>query len=275
MKLLSGAATRRCLIADEGYSLFSSDFDQIELRVVAALAQEQPMIDAAKQGISLHKLAAERLFGINYTEDQYKFAKNINFTWVYGGGPEKMAHMYRINITQARETTKRYAEQFPALVKYKRIRQEEVLRSALSPSEFHRYNILKKTLFEYKSNSLHAIAIKNQMYSLCRGKIGYIYTPFGRRLVVDAIKPYAVVNYEVQSTAADILRGALLRAMDDPQLEPCILLPIHDELLAQGPSERAERLAQRLARVMTTEFRGVPITASGKVYGKSWGHGYL
>jgi DNA polymerase-1 len=65
MKLLSSDTIRRCLIADKGMSIFSADFDQIELRVIAALAGEKVMIDAAKRGESLHKTAAVRLWGNN------------------------------------------------------------------------------------------------------------------------------------------------------------------------------------------------------------------
>jgi DNA polymerase-1 len=73
----------------------------------------------------------------------------------------------------------------------------------------------------------------------------------------------------------DLLKEALLDVMNDPELEPTVLLPVHDELLGQAPIDEAEYIAQRYGKVMSREFMGVPITATGKVYGKSWGHGYI
>jgi hypothetical protein len=63
--------------------------------------------------------------------------------------------------------------------------------------------------------------------------------------------------------------------MDDPELEPTVLLPIHDEILGMAKKDKAEYVARRYGEVMTCRYRGVLISASGKVYGKSWGHGYI
>lgn len=278
MKLLSAATIRRCLIADPGMLIISSDFDQIEWRVIAALSGEQSMIDAAKRGESIHKLAAVRLFGEDYTPDQYKRTKNINFTWAFGGGPGKMARQYGIPYAEAAKLVKDYGEAFPALVAFKRREQEAVLRSALSSNEYRTYKALLGRMFHFRGDTnegrMQRAVIASEMDRMCRGRIGYITTAFGRRLPVDALKPYTVVNYKVQSTAADIMKNQLLRVMADPELEPTVLLPIHDEILGQAPKAEAEYFAQRYSEVMSTEFMGVPITAGGKVYGKSWGHGY-
>lgn len=278
MKLLSAESVRRCFIADPGMVIFSADFDQIELRVIAALANEPAMIAAAKKGISLHKLAAEKLFGKDYTPDQYKLSKNINFTWAFGGGAQKMADMYSITLAQARELINEYETQFPALRDYKRREQNKILQSALSSAEYRALRELRSRMYHYRSDTLDGrrarFQISLEIKRLCYGKIGWTVNAFGRRLPVDAEKPYAVVNYNVQSTARDIMAQALLRVMADEELEPTVLLPIHDELLGQARKRHAEYVANRYGEVMTCEFRGVPITASGKVYGKSWGHGY-
>lgn len=279
MKLLSSAAVRRCIVADSGYAIISSDFDQIELRVIAALSGEPSMIDAAKRNESLHKLAALKLFGKDYTPDEYKFAKNINFTWAYGGGPSKMATMYHISMEQAVAVTREYAKAFPTLVKYKSREQENVLRTALSSSEYRLYKVLKSRMYSLRRDTTEGkiarYEINLQIRRLLHGKLGYTYTPFGRRLVVDLDKVYACVNYKVQSTSRDIMAHALLDVMADEELEPTVLLPIHDELLGQAPISKAEYIAKRYGEVMSRDFMGVPITATGKVYGKSWGHGYI
>src|SRR5215471_14462872 len=120
MQLLSAAAIRRCLIADPGMVMFHADYDQIELRVVAALAGEQSMIEAAKNGVSLHVLAANRIFGIDHTPDQYKLSKNINFTFVYGGSAKTMADRYEIEYEEALKLVADYRKSFPALAAFSR-----------------------------------------------------------------------------------------------------------------------------------------------------------
>lgn len=278
MKLLSAETVRRCFIADPGMSILTADFDQIELRVIAALANEPAMIEAAKKGISLHLIAANKLFGEGHTPDQYKLSKNINFTWAFGGGAQKMSDMYSITIGQARELIAEYENQFPALREYKRREQNKILQSALTPSEYRALRELRSRMYHFRQDTVDGrrarVQISLEIKRLCFRKIGWTVNAFGRRLPVDAEKPYTVVNYNVQSTARDIMAHALLRVMADPELEPTVLLPIHDEILGQAPKRDAQRIAERYGEVMTTTFMGVPITASGKVYGKSWGHGY-
>lgn len=278
MKLLSPDTIRRCIIADPGMSIFTADYDQIELRVVAALAGEKSMIEAAKKGESLHITAANRIFGIGHTPDQYKLAKNINFTFVYGGSAYTMSVRYEIPYAEAQKLINDYREAFPALTAYMRREQKQIIKDALSPTEYRAYQSLLQKMFAYRNDTKEGKAarkaIQVEMSRLTWRKYAYATTAFGRKLIVDADKPYTVVNYKVQSTAADIMKRGFLRVMRDPELNPTVLLPVHDELIGQGPKRKALYLATRYGEVMTTEFQGVPITASGKVYGKSWGHGY-
>lgn len=276
--LLSSAAVRRCLVADEGYSFVSADFDQIELRVAAALAGEEILITAAKAGESLHKTAAVKLWGEDYTPDEYRYTKNVNFGWLFGGGANTLSRQAGIPLTTARDIIREYETTFQALTAYKRKQTEKVLKTALSTVEYARLRTLRSEQYrldpETKQGRIALAALRLQIAALCRRKVGYVYNPFGRRLPVDAHKAYAATNYVVQSSARDIMAYALLRAMEDERLEPGILLIVHDEILAQYRTAHAEKAAKKLAEVMTTEFMGVPITADGKVYGASWGHGY-
>jgi len=278
MKLLRADTIRRALIADQGKLILSADFDQIELRVAAAYAGETSMIEAAKLGESLHKVAAVKLFGKDYTPDQYRCTKNVNFGWLYGGGPATLSEQAGITPTAAYQIIREYEAQFPFLAAYKRRHQAEVLRQALSSAEYRAFRELRSQMFNFRSDTPEGrrakAGIKLELQRLCYRKHAYVVTDYGRHLIVDADKSYTAVNYIVQSTARDIMAEALLRVMADPELEPTVLLPIHDELLGQAPIAVAEHIAKRYEEVMSTEFRGVPITASGKVYGKSWGHGY-
>lgn len=267
------------LVADPGYAIISADFDQIEWRILAAMSGEQSMIAAIKRGESIHKFAAARLFGEDYSPDQYKRTKNVNFTFAFGGGAGKIASTYGIPYAEADKLVKDYTAQFPALVKFKRKQIDKVLDNALNPFERDAVRRLQSRMFGLRQDTAEGIrarlAIKKQIDRICYDKIAYVTNPFGRVLIVDAIKAYTVVNYLVQSTAADLMKQALIDVMEDLVLEPTVLLVIHDEILGQAPIEQAQGIVTWLADKMTREFKGVPITASGEVYGKSWGHGYM
>lgn len=278
MKLLSADTIRRCFVADPGKLILTADFDQIELRVAAGLSGETVLIEAAKRGESLHKTAALQLFGEGYSPDQYRYTKNVNFGWLFGGGAGTLSKQAGIPFDQAQWIIKEYEKSFAALSAYKRREQDKVLRSALSSDELKAYRLLRSRMRYLREDTVEGrrarYALQIQIDRLMYRKIAYVTTPFGRRLIVDAAKSYTVVNYLVQSTAADLFKAAFLDVMSDPYLEPTVLLPVHDELLGQQWEGEAEDTAKRYGEVMSREFMGVPITASGKVYGQSWGHGY-
>ncbi len=278
MKLLRADTVRRCFIARPGRVIISADFDQIELRVAAALAREQSLIDAARRGDSLHKVAAVKLFGEGYTPDQYRYTKNVNFGWLYGGGARTLSEQAGIPFETAQSIISDYTKQFPALTAYKRLQTKRVIESALNHREREVYRQLLSRLFEFRGDTPEGrrarATVQAEMDRLSRGKLGHVVTPSGRRLVVEASKAYKATNYVVQSYSRDVMAQALLDVMDDEELEPTVLLPIHDEILGEAPRDKAEHFAKRYGEVMSRDFEGVPLAASGKVYGKSWGHGY-
>lgn len=102
---------------------------------------------------------------------------------------------------------------------------------------------------------------------------GFITTWKGRRLPVEEGFLYRAVNYSIQSTSRDILAQGLLEC-ERRGLDRHLLLPVHDELLAQAPAKEAEEVVREIAKAMTTEIKGVPITSAPSVYGRSWGSGY-
>lgn len=279
MRLLSSDTIRRCIVAERGYAIITADYDQIELRIAAALSGERSLIEAAKRDESLHKVAAIKLFGVNYTPDQYRYVKNVNFGWLYGGGPKTLAEQADIPYADAAAIVKEYTATFQALTSYKRRNQEKVLKSALSPLEYKAYRSLVSQLFLHRTDTKEGryqrALIQREIERLCYRRLGTVITPvYGRRLLVDAHKAYRATNYIIQSLARDIMAAGLLRVMEDPELEPTALLPIHDEILGMAPVRDAERIARRYGEVMSTTLEGVPLSASGKVYGRSWGHGY-
>ena len=100
-----------------------------------------------------------------------------------------------------------------------------------------------------------------------------VVTPSGRHLPLDRDRLYAATNYVVQSTARDIIAQAIINIFD-AGLGDGLLLPVHDELVAQAPAEQAEEYIKEVARYMDMDFYGVPIVSEPEVYGRSWGAGY-
>lgn len=95
----------------------------------------------------------------------------------------------------------------------------------------------------------------------------------GRRLPLDAHRAYAVVNYQCQSAARDVLGQSLIE-MDEAGLLPYLRLPIHDEVLASAPQGEADDVAREIKRCMTMTLAGVPIDADAEIGGRSWGSLY-
>ncbi len=102
---------------------------------------------------------------------------------------------------------------------------------------------------------------------------GFVTTPFGRRLPVDQNRPYAALNYMVQSSSRDITAQGLLR-LHKAGFTPYLRLPIHDEVLASVPADKAEWGAKQIGDLMATTFKGVRVGTDAEVGGRSWGSLY-
>jgi len=102
---------------------------------------------------------------------------------------------------------------------------------------------------------------------------GFVITPFGRRLPVDQNRPYAALNYMVQSSSRDITAQGLLR-LHQAGFTQYLRLPIHDEVLASVPADKAEWGATRIGELMACTFKGVHIGTDPEVGGRSWGSLY-
>jgi DNA polymerase-1 len=100
-----------------------------------------------------------------------------------------------------------------------------------------------------------------------------VITVSGRHLPLDRDRLYAATNYVVQSTARDLLAQAIVDIFD-AGMGDHLLLPIHDELLAQADAHEAKEVVQEIGRIMGSTFYGIPITSDPEVVGRSWGSGY-
>lgn len=100
-----------------------------------------------------------------------------------------------------------------------------------------------------------------------------VHNFMGRKLPLDKDRTYAALNYMIQSTARDVFAKAIVR-LDKAGLGDYLLLPVHDEMIAQAPEDVAEDIARQIGEQMSDEFNGVKLTATGEVIGKRWGDAY-
>lgn len=233
---------RRALLAEPGHVMISIDFEAVEMRVLAALADVRRMKQAINNNDDLHNFTATLVYGEEFTnaqrdnEDRAKYlrkiCKGVGFGKVYGGGAATISRQTGAPIEDVRRAIAAYDNAYP-----------EIKRKG-----------------SYWQNQ----AMSQKMVTISRT---------GRRLPLDRSRTYAVTNYQCQSAARDVLGQAMMR-MDAAGLLPYMRLPVHDEILASVPADRAEELAKKFEECMTFALDGVPIDAEAEIGGRSWGSLY-
>lgn len=114
---------RRAIVADPGKTIIAADYAQVEMRVLAAMADVKQMKEAIRQGRSIHEFTAELLFGPDYPKWKYKIAKNTGFAKVYGGGVATITKTSGAPAEQVREVVAAYNEAFPEIAAFGRMLQ--------------------------------------------------------------------------------------------------------------------------------------------------------
>ena len=223
---------RRSFVADPGQVIVSSDFQAVEMRVLAAVADVPGMKEAFRRGEDIHAFTARMVEGDGFTPYHRKLYKSVGFGKVYGGGAVTLARQSGAAVEDVRRAIRAYDETFPEIKRYGSRLQRR--------AEFGKREVV---------------------------------TPAGRHLPLDRDRLYSATNYVCQSTARDLLAQSIVDLFA-AGLGDHLLLPVHDEIVAQAPMGEAEEFAEELGRVMGTVFMGVDIVAEPEVYGASWGHGY-
>jgi DNA polymerase-1 len=226
-----GRKIREAFVADKGMKLISADYSQIELRLLAHVADIHALKDAFKEGADIHALTASEMFGVPLAEMDAatrRSAKAINFGIIYGISPFGLARQLSIPQEDARRYINTYFERYPGIKDY----MEET-------KTFAREH-------------------------------GYVTTIFGRRVHTPGIKakgPHkafaerAAINAPLQGAAADIIKRAMVRvpaALAEKKLAARMLLQVHDELIFEVPSGEAEATAKLVVDVM----EGAPFPAA-------------
>ncbi len=219
-----GREIRTAFVAEKGALLISADYSQIELRILAHMADIDQLIEAFHQGHDIHAMTASEMFGVPLEDMDpmtRRRAKAINFGIIYGISAFGLANQLGISRSEAGDYIKTYFKRFPGIRDYMDAMKEQVQLD------------------------------------------GYVETLFGRRVHYPQINSSnrqhkafverAAINAPIQGTAADIIRRAMVQVADvlvDEQLEAKMLLQVHDELIFEVPSGKADEICRRVTKIM-------------------------
>ncbi|MDK9697170.1 MAG: DNA polymerase I [Siculibacillus sp.] len=219
-----GRKIRRAFVATPGSKLISADYSQIELRVLAHIAEVPALRQAFADGVDIHAMTASEMFGVpvaGMDPAVRRRAKAINFGIIYGISAFGLANQLGIGREEAGAYIKKYFERFPGIRDY-----------------------MERAKGEAKSK-------------------GFVTTIFGRRAhypgiadrnaAVRAFNERAAINAPIQGSAADVIRRAMIRmdaALADAGLAARMLLQVHDELIFEVPEREVEATISVVKRVM-------------------------
>lgn len=239
-----GREMRRFFVAENGSTLIDADYSQIELRVLAALANDENMINAFNNGEDIHKTTAAQVFNLPpemVTPLLRSRAKAVNFGIVYGIGAFSLAKDIGVSVKEAKDYINGYLHHFSGVAEY----MDKMIETAKD-------NGYAETLF-HRRRYLPELASSNHMMRA-----------FGERVAR---------NMPIQGTAADIIKIAMIRvceSLEKENMKSRLILQVHDELIVESPADEAEKALQIVTREMENacELR-VRLVADGKI-GKTW-----
>ncbi|MBE7044839.1 MAG: DNA polymerase I [Ruminococcaceae bacterium] len=240
-----GRELRKMFIADgDEKILIDADYSQIELRVLAHIAQDETMIRAFCENEDIHTVTASQVLGIppeEVTPEERSSAKAVNFGIVYGIGEFSLSKDLKIPVKQAKQYIQSYLDKYNGVREYMEQIKKQAAEDGYVKTLFHRIRYIP----ELKASN-------------------YNVRSFGERIAL---------NTPIQGTAADIIKLAMVRVyrrLQAEQLKTKLILQIHDELILEAPEEEAELAAKLLKEEMqkTVAF-SVPMIADVSV-GKSW-----
>ena len=241
-----GIKIRKGFISQDGWSLVSFDYSQIELRVLAELSKDENLLLAYKKDKDLHDLTARKIFFKTdeepVTREERSIAKVINFSILYGKTPFGLSKELKIPVADASQYIKTYFEQYPKVKKF----LENILENA-------RQNGFVETLY---------------------GTRRYINNINSSNKNLQAQANRMAVNTVVQGTAANIIKKVMIKLYDEFKNNDDIkmLLQVHDELIFEVKDEVSEKYMEKIKEIMeeTIKFEDIRLRANGSV-AKNWG----
>ena len=224
IRTAEGREIRKAFVAASGNVLLSADYSQIELRILAHMADIPQLIEAFHEGQDIHALTASEMFGVPLKDMDpltRRRAKAINFGIIYGISAFGLANQLGISRSEASDYIKTYFKRFPGIQTYMNDIKEQV------------------------------------------ADLGYVETLFGRRVHYPGVKTNnrqqkafferAAINAPIQGTAADIIRRAMVRIgplFADFESPVKMLLQVHDELIFEVEQEKADAITPLICEVM-------------------------
>jgi DNA polymerase-1 len=239
-----GRPVRACFVAEGGARLLSADYSQVELRVLAHVADEEVLKEIFTAGEDVHAATAAEVFDISRDEvdvGQRSKAKMVNFGIVYGLTGFGLADRLNIPRKEGEEFVSRYLERFPAV----RAFREQVVERAQEEGYVTTLLGRRRSIPELRSGNPNTRRL-------------------GERLAVNTV---------IQGTAADIIKIAMVRcqrALREAELGTRLVLQIHDELLFEGPPSEMDGAVELVEREMCAAYQLDPPLEVDIGVGKDW-----
>jgi DNA polymerase-1 len=222
-----GREVRKAFVPrDENHILVAADYSQIELRIIAALSEEETMIEAFKNGEDIHASTAAKVFNVpleDVTREQRSNAKTVNFGIIYGVSAFGLSNQTNLTRGESKELIETYYKTYPKLRDYM---DDQV--------EFARENGYVKTVM---------------------GRRRYLKDINARNQMVRSAAERNAVNAPIQGSAADIIKVAMInifKKLEEQNLKTKMLLQVHDELIFDVPKDELEDLK----KLIKTEMEG-------------------
>ena len=230
-----GSQIRKAFIPrNEDYTLLSADYSQIELRIIAALSEEDHMIEAFLQGQDIHRSTAAKVFAVpieEVTKEQRSHAKTVNFGIIYGVSAIGLSQQTSLTRSQSKELIDTYYQTYPKLKGY----------------------IEKQIAFAREHGYVETIL----------GRRRYLPDVYSRNQVVRGAAERNAVNAPIQGSAADIIKIAMVRIaqrLEREHLSTRMLLQVHDELLFDVPKPELEVVTPLIREEMQQAYKlSVPL----------------
>ncbi len=239
-----GRPVRACFVAEQGNRLLSADYSQVELRVLAHVADEEVLKEIFRAGEDVHAATAAEVFEIERDDvdvGQRSKAKMVNFGIVYGLTGFGLADRLNIPRKEAEEFVARYLERFPAV----RAFREQVVEQAQEEGFVRTLMGRRRSIPELRSSNPNTRRL-------------------GERLAVNTV---------IQGTAADIIKVAMVRCQNALRTaggETRLILQIHDELLFEGPPGEMEAATELVGREMCAAYQLDPPLEVDIGVGQDW-----
>lgn len=240
-----GREIRKAFIADEGFKIYSADYSQVELRIIAHMSKDEAMLTAFKNGEDIHARTAKEIFGLesleDVTQDHRRKAKEVNFGIPYGLSAYGLAQNLGIENSEGKEMIDEYFNRFPNILNY--------------------------------INETKEFAKEHEYVQTLLGRRRYVPDINASNWNVRGFAERVAINMPIQGTAADIIKLAMINIhnwLKSNQKKSRMLLQVHDELVFEIHESELEEVPAKIVELMEGAFTlDVPLSVEAGI-GDNW-----